>query len=122
MKELVQYVRKGGSKKFVTISGRKKRSKCAGGKRVGVMVGWKSHNGELKAGWSLCHKIDEFDSIDGLVRAKKRSFPVVNNVNARLILPEGIPKTINRKFEKFIDRLVNCHKEVEDGIAEGTAA
>ena len=114
--ELVEYIRRGGSKKFVNRNGRKKRSKRHGGKRIGLLVGWKARNGLTKVGWSLCHKNDEFDSIEGLIQAKHHAVPRTS-VNEDYIT-QNIPRSIRKKHARFINRTINCFEEENNGVAE----
>jgi len=114
--ELVEYVRRGGSKKFVSRNGIQKRSKRHGGKRIGVLVGWKARNGQTKVGWSLCHKNDKFDSIEGLIQAKKHSIARTSMHEDYFI--QTIPRSIRKKHARFINRAINCFEEGNNGVAE----
>jgi hypothetical protein len=98
---LVEYIRKGGQKKFSTFNGKKKRSKRSGGKRVGVLVSWRARNGDIKIGWSLCHKNDEFDRTEGINTAKRHA----------CVMPSEsvvyVPSSIQKKYNKFTSRTQN---------------
>jgi hypothetical protein len=80
-----------------------------------VLVGWKARNGSIKAGWSLCHKNDEFDPKTGLIFAKKQA--------TTLDQIDPVPQSIKKKVEKFADRLLHyytpaVHWEVDIGTVK----
>jgi hypothetical protein len=116
--ELVQYIRRGGSKKFVNINGKKKRSKRSGGKRIGVLVGWKARNSDIKIGWSICHKNDKFDSIEGLIQAKQHAIARDWDPGNYVAIEADIPRSIRKKHARFIDRAVNCFGGTQNGVIE----
>jgi len=122
MDELVQYIRRGGAKKYHTFNGRKKQSKRCGGKRIGVMVSWVARNGEIKVGWSLCHRVDTFDTTSGLNTARQQAInlAIANHDYINTV----VPYSISKKYTKFVDRIVDLHSgggsvtSEENGAAE----
>ena len=107
---LVEYIRKGGHKKYINKNGKKKKSDRHGGKRVGVLVSWRAHSGDVKLGWSLCHKVDDFNSAEGRIKAMRRA--VVIDAREGHGDFSGVPRSIRKKVAKFMDRTCS-HLEYE---------
>lgn len=69
------------------------------GRAKGVITLYKQE-GELKIGWSLCNKLDQFNKLVGLNKALERSI----NVDDVLSRPPEIPHTVKPLFERMLNR------------------
>ena len=103
MSELVEYVRRGGNKRFRKVNGRRKQG-TSGGNKVGVFVAVKDDSGEVNIGWSLCHKKsgDAFDPLFGYNVASGRA--------KRGKTKTPIAKSLIKKADQFKGRVARYFK------------
>jgi len=95
---LVEYIRRGGNKKYHIINGRRKQSLRSGGIRRGAMVALLGEDGEVRTGWSLCHRLDKFDRDRAVQVAKARA------ENGKKY---EIPRSIEQTYARFQNSAAN---------------
>ncbi len=107
---MVEYVRNGGRKRKIIKNG---AEILTGGKKVGVMVALPINDRVVHVSWAKCHKrLDKFTDL-GVSIAKDRAMKERYHV---------VPRSMEKKIEKFMERVKKYYKNREViGIFETAA-
>lgn len=70
------------------------------GRKVGLVLVYRTNLGELKVGYSQCHKADQFDRDQGIIQALRRAVPLAEADTVEEVAPRPVASYVADTVEK----------------------